>query len=269
MKKLENKIALITGSTSGIGAAIARKFSEQGATVIVCGRSAEAGNAVADTLQRDGGKATCFAADIADEGQVKDLVDAVISRFGQIDILVNNAGPNGNNIAIGPIHDLPTEQFDANIRIGVYGLFWVNKYVLPHMMKNGGSIIHTSSLTAVRALPKFSAYAVSKAAMEAISRQIANDYSEFGIRSNTLLVGTVRPTSDETSALPENLDLGSLDDVIRGTTMMGRLGSYTDVAEAALFFASDESRYITGATLPVDGGASAKLQYPDYTRHGL
>ena len=69
--------------------------------------------------------------------------------------------------------------------------------------------------------------------------------------------------------LPENLDLGSLDDVIRGTTMMGRLGSYTDVAEAALFFASDESRYITGATLPVDGGASAKLQYPDYTRHGL
>ena len=270
MNSLQDKVVLITGSTSGIGWAIAERFSAEGAAVVICGRSQERGEALAAQLCSKGRRAIYVNADIGDENQIKLLVDTVISEFGTIDVLVNNAGPNGEAMAVGRFHELPGKLFNDNIQIGIYGLFWCCKYVLPHMIAaHSGSVINISSLAALRAIPKIGAYAISKAAMEAVTRQIANDYAEDNIRCNSLLVGTVRPQQADVSTLPKGLDVGGLDSVMQKTTMLGRLGTYQDVADAALFLASDQSRYITGASLPVDGGANGKIQYPDFTQHGL
>ncbi|KJS09781.1 MAG: hypothetical protein VR73_01075 [Gammaproteobacteria bacterium BRH_c0] len=270
MNSLQNKVALVTGSTSGIGLAIAERFSAQGAALVISGRSQERGQAIASQLRSKGKRAIYIQADIGEEAQVKSLVDGAIGEFGTIDILVNNAGPNGEAMAVGRFHELSAKQFNDNIQVGIFGLFWCCKYVLPHMIAaQGGSVINISSLSALRAIPKIGAYAISKAAMEAATRQIANDYAADNIRCNSLLVGTVRPQQADVSTLPSDLDVSGLDKVMQQTTMVGRLGTYQDVADAALFLASEQSRYITGASLPVDGGANGKIQYPDFTQHGL
>jgi NAD(P)-dependent dehydrogenase (short-subunit alcohol dehydrogenase family) len=137
--------------------------------------------------------------------------------------------------------------------------------LLPKMIAvGGGTMVHISAVAAVRALPRFAGYALAKSVLEALSRQVANDYASSGIRSNTLLVGTVRPDEYDISTLPPDFDSDTLDQAIGRTTMLGRVGRYTDVAEATLFLASSLSQYITGASLPVDGGALGKMQYPDY-----
>jgi 3-oxoacyl-[acyl-carrier protein] reductase len=270
MAALQGKVALVTGSTSGIGRAIAERFAAEGASVVVCGRSRERGRPVASALIGQGDQAVFIPVDIGDENQVKSLADAAVDEYGKIDILVNNAGPNGVAMAVGRFHELSGAAFGSNIDVGVHGLFWCCKYVLPHMIAaGGGSIVNISSLAAVRAIPRVGAYAMSKAAMEALSRQIANDYAGDNIRSNSLLVGTVRPEASDDSTLPEGLDVAGLDTEMRKTTMTGQLGHYRDIADAALYLASDRSRYITGASLPVDGGASGKVQYPDFTEYGL
>lgn len=270
MNSPREKVVLVTGSTSGIGWAIAERFSAEGAAVIISGRSQERGQALAAQLCSNGNRAIYVQADMSDESQIKSLVDTAISEFGTIDVLVNNAGPNGEAMAVGRFHELPGKLFNDNIQIGIYGLFWCCKHALPHMIAaQGGSVINISSLAALRAIPKIGAYAISKAAMEAVTRQIANDYAGDNIRCNSLLVGTVRPHQADVSTLPSDLDVAGLDSVMQKTTMLGRLGTYQDVADAALFLASEQSRYITGASLPVDGGANGKIQYPDFTQHGL
>jgi NAD(P)-dependent dehydrogenase (short-subunit alcohol dehydrogenase family) len=151
------------------------------------------------------------------------------------------------------------------MKIGAYGPFWCCKYALPGIIASGGgAIVNISAIAAVRALPRFAGYALSKSVLEALSRQVANDYASAGVRCNTLLVGTVRPQEDDISTLPPGFDAGTLDKAIARTTMLGRVGRYAEVAEAALFLSSPASGYITGASLPVEGGALGKMQYPDY-----
>lgn len=195
----------------------------------------------------------------------RDIVNVAIERFGAIDILVNNAGPSGEAFGLSPIHELRTTLFDQCMHVGVYGPFWCCKYALPQvLLQERGVIINISAIAAVRGLPLMGAYAMAKAALDALGRQIANDYASQRIRCNTIVVGTVRPQENDLSTLPAGFDHAQLDDEIGKTTMVGHVGSYADVAEAALFLASPGSKYITGASLPVEGGALAKIQYPDY-----
>jgi NAD(P)-dependent dehydrogenase (short-subunit alcohol dehydrogenase family) len=262
---LEGKVAVITGSGAGIGLAIARRFAAEGASIILSGRNEARGHAAERALRDAGAAAVYVPLDVSREEQVRRLMERAVGEFGALDILVNNAGPNGDDFGIGALHDLSTETFDRTMKIGAYGPFWCCKYALPKMMAGGGgAIVNISAIAAVRALPRFAGYALSKSVLAALSRQVANDYASAGVRCNTLLVGTVRPEEGDVSTLPHGFDAATLDNAIARTTMLGKVGRYADVAEAALFLASPLSRYITGASLPVEGGALGKMQYPDY-----
>jgi 3-oxoacyl-[acyl-carrier protein] reductase len=269
-RALEGKVAVITGSGAGIGLAIARRFAAEGAKIVLSGRSEKNGLAAEASLRSAGASARYVSLDVSHEESVRHLMDAAASQWGTLDILINNAGPAGEDFGIGAVHELDSEVFDRAMKIGAYGPFWCCKYALPHMIAGGGgAVVNISATAAVRALPRFAGYAIAKSVLEALGRQVANDYASDGVRCNTLLVGTVRPGDGDVSTLPAGFDAEGLDQIIGRTTMLGRVGRYADVAEAALFLASPASQYITGASLPVEGGALAKLQYPDYVAAGV
>jgi NAD(P)-dependent dehydrogenase (short-subunit alcohol dehydrogenase family) len=266
---LEGKVAVITGAGAGIGFAIAQRFAAEGASLVLAGRSEARGRAAERALQDSGAKAVYVPLDVSREEDVQTGMERAVAEFGSLDILINNAGPNGDDFGLGTLHELPTDIFDRTMKVGAYGPFWCCKYALPKMIAaGGGTLVHISAVAAVRALPHLGGYAMAKSVLEALSRQVANDYARHGIRSNTLLVGTIRPQEHDISTLPPNFNSARLDGTISRTTMLGRVGRYAEVAEAVLFLASPLSRYITGASLPVDGGALAKMQYPDYTQPG-
>lgn len=263
---LSGQTALITGSGSGIGFAIARRFAEAGASVMLSGRNRDTGRAAEQALRGAGVAAKYVAVDVAKEEDVRALVEATVSEFGDLSILVNNAGPAAEAFGFGPLHSLPSDIFEQTMRIGLFGAFWCSKYAIPHMIEGGrGVILNISAMPATRALPNMGAYAMAKAGMEALGRQLANDYATHGIRANNIVVGTVRPGEDDVSTLPADFDHDALDRAVGRTTMIGAVGQYADVAATALFLASPEARYITGANIPVEGGALSKVQYPDYT----
>ncbi len=262
---LAGKVAVVTGGASGIGLAVAEMIGAAGARLVLAGRDDGRGAAAVERLAAAGIDALFVRGDIAIEADVAELIARAAGQFGRIDILVNNAGPSGTDFAVGPLHELSSEAFDTGMKIGGYGPFWACKYTLPHMVSGGGgAIVNISAVAAVRALPRFAGYAMSKALLETLGRQVANDYAADGIRCNTLLVGTVRPGDGDVSMLPAGFDANTLDGPIATTTMLGRTGLYRDVAAAVLFLVSDASAYITGASIPVDGGATGKLSYPDY-----
>ncbi len=262
---LDGKVAVVTGSASGIGLSIARRFAAEGARIVLSGRNEQRGKDAETALRNTGADAVFVKLDVAREADIRALIDRTIDAFGALDILVNNAGPAGGDFGIGAIHELPSETFDKAMKIAAYGPFWCCKYAVPKMIAGGGgSIVNISAVAALRALPRFAGYAIAKSVLEALGRQVANDYAADGIRCNTLVVGTVRPGEGDVSTLPAGFDAAALDRIIGRTTMLGRVGRYADVAEAALFLVSPLSQYITGASIPVEGGALGKMQYPDY-----
>jgi len=263
---LQSRVAIVTGGSSGIGLAIAMRLVAAGATVMISGRNVKTGAAARQALTRSGGKAEFHAVDVTSEVAVAELVAQTATRFGAPTMLVNNAGPSGEAFGLGAVHELPASAFADAMNIGAMGALFCCKAVLPHMMaQGGGAIVNISAIAAARAIPLMGAYAMCKAALEALGRQVANDYARHGVRCNNLVVGTVRPEPGDVSTLPDDFDHGPLDRAIAATTMAGRVGSYAEAAEAALFLLSDRSRFITGANIPVDGGALCKLAYPDYS----
>ncbi|WP_169799457.1 SDR family NAD(P)-dependent oxidoreductase [Novosphingobium lentum] len=264
--RLQDRVAIVTGGSSGIGLAIAMRLVAAGAAVMIAGRDATTGAAARQALTRSGGAAEFFAADVSSEAAVTELVVQTAARFGAPTLLVNNAGPSGDAFGLGAVHELPASAFADAMNIGAMGALYCCQAVLPHMMaQGGGAIVNISAIAAARAIPLMGAYAMCKAALEALGRQVANDYARHGVRCNNLVVGTVRPGPGDVSTLPAGFDHASLDRAVAATTMAGRVGSYAEAAEAALFLLSDRSRFITGANLPVDGGAIGKLAYPDYS----
>lgn len=263
---LQDRVAIVTGGSSGIGLAIAMRLAQAGAAVMVSGRNAETGAKAQQALASTGVAVEFFAADVTDERAVQELVAQTVTRLGAPSILVNNAGPSGEDFGLGAIHELPTATFTHAMDIGAIGALLCCQAVLPHMIADrGGAILNISAIAATRAIPLMGAYAMSKAALEALGRQVANDYAAYGVRCNNLVVGTVRPEQGDVSTLPESFDHQSLDRAIAATTMAGRVGTYAEAADAALFLLSDASRFITGANVPVDGGALGKMSYPDYS----
>lgn len=263
---LQGRVAIVTGGSSGIGFAIAARLVAQGVAVMISGRNSATGARAEQTLTQAGGEAEFFPADIANESAVAAMVARTVERFGAPTILVNNAGPSGEAFGLGAVHEMQSAAFADAMNIGAMGALFCCQSVLPHMMAQArGAIVNISAIAASRAIPLMGAYAISKAALEALGRQVANDYARHGIRCNNLVVGTVRPEPGDVSTLPDGFDHHSLDQIIATTTMAGRVGSYAEAADAALFLLSDNSRFITGANVPVDGGALGKLAYPDYS----
>jgi NAD(P)-dependent dehydrogenase (short-subunit alcohol dehydrogenase family) len=245
---LAGERALVTGSTAGIGRAIAVEFAAQGAAVAVTGRDVERGNAVVEQIEANGGQATFVAADLATEAACRALVAETASRLGGLTVLVNNAA--GNVAGDGPVGDLSSEAWEAILRVDLTAPMWLCRDVIAHMRAAGhGAIVNISSRQAERASAGFAAYVAAKGGLNALTRSIAVDYARDGIRCNTISPGYVLNDRRDADITPERMR--------RYEGMhLTRLGVAADIAHAAVYLASRESEFVTGVNLQLDGGSS-------------
>jgi NAD(P)-dependent dehydrogenase (short-subunit alcohol dehydrogenase family) len=255
MTGFDGKVALVTGATQAMGEAIALRLAREGAAVLGIGRNEERGQAVAQRLRSEGMRADFLTTDVGCEDQVEHAVGTALQRFGALDIVVNNAAALDNAVPEGPAHLESTELFDSIMKVNLYGPFWFAKYAAPVMMAGdrGGVFVNISSYSAQRGVAGIPAYTASKGGLEALTRQIAVDYAGYGIRANTLVLGSI--------SVPRNVYLHSdvaIADALRGGRMVERAGSTDDVAAAVAFLASSEAGFITGTTVNIDGGLLAK-----------
>ncbi len=244
--KLAQKTAIITGGATGIGLASAELFLKEGAQVVLFGRRQDRLEEAQKALNGD---VLTVAGDITKEADVNRLVDETQSRFKRLDILVNNAG----TFAMSPTHEMDPAEWDRVLDINLRGVFLLTRRALPLMLEgNGGSLVHISSILGMIAAAQLAAYNASKAALIQFSRTLAVEYGPQGIRSNTICPGLIE--TEMTEDLMENKEWMT---ELAKRYPIGRFGKPEDVAEACLYFASDQSSFVTGTVLPVDGGCTA------------
>lgn len=248
--RLEGKVAIVTGATFGIGKGTAELFAKEGAKVVVAGRTEEAGDKVVEAIQSEGGEATFAKTDVAVSEDVQRMISTTVDTYGRLDVLFNNAGI-GNP---GKVADEPEEDWDRVIAVNLTGTFLCIKYAVPEMIKaGGGSIINNSSMWGIAATHRCSgAYAASKAGVIMLSKQTALHYASDKIRVNCLSPGDVPMVGPNV-----NEDYFEDPDVVakyEGMQPLPRMASPLDMAYAALYLASDESAFVTGANLVIDGG---------------
>jgi len=251
--RLKDKVCLITGAGSGIGQASARRFAQEGAVVVVADIDLGAATTTAEEIFAQSPDSVAEQVDVTDEAETVSLADRVVRRFGRIDVLFNNAGIAG----VGDVIETEPELFDRVMRVNVRGVYLMSRAVVPHMMKRrSGSIINMSSCIAEIGLARRVSYAASKGAVFAMTKSMQVDVAPHGIRVNALLPGTiltpfVQRYLKESYADPEE-GMAS----IRKRQLSQDLGQPEDVAQAALFLASDESKFMMAAGLIIDGGVS-------------
>jgi NAD(P)-dependent dehydrogenase (short-subunit alcohol dehydrogenase family) len=240
--RLQDKTALVTGGTSGIGRAVAERLAREGAEVIVSGRDRARGNEVVAAIESTGGKARFVAADLASFEDVRRLAE----EAGPVDVLVNNAGifPGG------PTDQLSEADFDATIAVNVKAPFFLTATIAPKMAaRGGGSIISISTMAATIGMNGLSAYGASKAAIESLTKAWTAEYGPAGVRVNVVAPGPTRT--------PASAAMGEMFDVLAATTPAGRGASPDEIAAAVAFLASDDASFVYGAILPADGGRVA------------
>ena len=254
MRRLEDRVAIITGGGGAIGRATARRLAAEGAAVVVGDRLAASAESVADGIRADGGRSIAMVVDVTDEASVGALVDGALAAYGRIDILHNNAGV----LLPGSVTEVAVEAWSKTLAVNVTGAFLCSRAVLPAMISAGrGSIIHTSSVSGVVGEAGIAAYCASKGALVMLARQMAVDYARQGIRVNALCPGWIdTPFNDP--AIERAGGKEALAPFIDVFVPMGRQGTPEEVADAVAFLASDDSRYMTGAVLVVDGGLTAQ-----------
>lgn len=247
--RLAGKVAVVTGAASGMGRASAERFAAEGARVVVADLDGEGAQRVADAIAENGGEATGVRCDVTRDGDARAMVEAAVGRYGGLDVLFNNAG-----IATRPrpVEETTEEELDRALEVNVKGVFLCSRAAVPALRERGGSIIVTASIMGVRARPGFTAYAASKAAAIHLARTLALELAGDGIRVNCLA-----PVAADTPML--DMFIGDRDPeegraAFISSIPLGRLADPRDIASAALYLASDESAFITGAVLPVDGG---------------
>jgi len=258
---LSGKRALVTGSTRGIGYAIASRLARAGAAVAVTGRTEVQGRAVTQEISDAGGRAMFVQMDVSDEASVQAAIDAIEQEFGGLDILVNNAAPTELVPNQAPVGEMSTETWDALIKTGLYGVFWCTKYGVQAIARSGGGVIvNISSGQATRGLPAMGAYSATKGAIEALTRQVAVDYAPKGIRCNAVAVGFV-----DSNQLTANLLANEPIRKAIEATQLTRIGQPSDIAAVVNFLVSDDAEYLTGTTIFADGGFTARGAIPDMT----
>ena len=247
---LGNKVAIITGATSGIGRATAMIFAENGAAVVVDGIDEEGGNIVVEEIRSAGGRAIFFKADVGHADEARALAAKAIEEFGRIDILVNNAGVNISMEERGPIHEFPDAMWEKIMNVDLDGIYFCSKAVLQSMTKNSyGKIINISSIVGVVPLRNQCAFAAAKAGVIHLTKAMAIELASFGITVNVICPGSIQ--------IPKVMDSLYADgryESILSHIPMKRPGTPLDIANAALYLASDEAGYVTGAVHVVDGG---------------
>ncbi|WP_152397606.1 SDR family NAD(P)-dependent oxidoreductase [Paenibacillus cellulositrophicus] len=250
---LRNKTVFITGAGSGIGKSSALLFAREGATVIVNDLQESAGEQTVKEIRDAGGIAHSIQADVTDVQAVQAMVDTALNLVGHIDVLFNNAGISG----VGMIHEIEPEQWDKVISVNIRGVFLPTKYVVPHMMeRRSGSIIHMSSCIAEIGLARRASYAATKGAVLSLTKSMQVDYAPYNIRVNALLPGTILTPFVENYLKTSYADPEEAKRSLKSRQLSNDLGSPEDVANAALFLASDESKFMMGSPLYIDGGVT-------------
>jgi NAD(P)-dependent dehydrogenase (short-subunit alcohol dehydrogenase family) len=252
--RLGGKVAIVTGAAMGLGEAIARRLAEEGARIVCMDVQAAPNAAVADEIRADGGDALAVQGSVAAAADAERVVAVALERFGRIDVLVNNAGvlPSRETVL-----ETTEADWDATMQVNVKGVFLMSRAVLPAMIRQGaGAIVNLSSITGLVGLPIRPAYSASKGAVAILTKQLAVDFGRHGIRVNALSPSFVI-TSINRAMFDRMRAEGAPWERLLDQHLLRRLGEPRDVANAALFLASDEARWITGVTLPVDGGYTA------------
>ncbi|MFD5018199.1 SDR family NAD(P)-dependent oxidoreductase [Paenibacillus sp. NPDC058367] len=248
--RLKDKIIIITGAGSGIGKSTAALFASEGATVIIADVQEDSGKAAVTEIEATGGNAMFIPCDVTDASSTTAMADQVVNTFERIDVLFNNAGISG----VGAVHEVSDEVWERVMRVNVTGVFLTCKAVLPYMMKTKkGSIINMSSGIAEIGVAERASYSASKGAVLSLTKAMQVDYAPYGIRVNALLPGTIMTPFVE-GYLKTSLDPEASVAAIKRRQLSGELGKPEDVARAALFLASDESGFVMGSPLYVDGG---------------
>ncbi|WP_152399145.1 SDR family NAD(P)-dependent oxidoreductase [Paenibacillus cellulositrophicus] len=249
--RLAGKIALITGSGSGIGKAAALLFAQEGATVIVNDLDAQKGEETVQEIVEMGSKGIFIQADVTDPVSVQAMVEQTIAAFGHIDVLFNNAGISG----VGALHEVEPDAWDRVMSVNIRGVYLPSKYALPHMMqRKSGSIINMSSCIAEIGLAKRASYSATKGAVLALTKSMQVDYAPYNIRVNALLPGTILTPFVENYLNNSYENPEAAIESLKKRQLSGELGRPEDVAKAALFLASDESKFMMGSPLYIDGG---------------
>jgi NAD(P)-dependent dehydrogenase (short-subunit alcohol dehydrogenase family) len=251
--KLEAKVVLITGGSSGIGRATAVLLAKEGATVVLTGRNQERGEQVAQAINDDGGQAVFIRSDVRLADECRQVVEETLERFGRIDVLFNNAGVFHPKT----VPECTEEEWDETIDTSLKGAFLMSKYVLPSMIERGsGSIVHTSSGWGILGGDRAAAYCAAKGGLVVMAKAMAIDHGPDGIRVNCVCPGDV-----DTPMLPDDAAKRGMswEDYLAGASdrPLGRIGTAEEIARAVLFLASDDSSFVTGEALVVDGGGVA------------
>ena len=251
--RLEGKVTLITGGTSGIGTATAVRFAAEGAAVVITGRNVERGEQVLQAIAAKGGEALFLRSDVRIANDCREAVERTLERFGRIDVLFNNAGVFHPKT----VPDCTEEEWDETIDSSLKGAFLMSKYALPSMIeRRSGSIIHMSSGWGIQGGDKAAAYCAAKGGLIVMAKAMAIDHGPQGIRVNCVCPGDVM-----TPMLPDDAAKRGMswDDYAAGAAKrpLGRIGTAEEIAAAVLYLASDESSFVTGTALVVDGGGVA------------
>ncbi len=252
---LNDKVAIVTGASSGIGLAITRRFLEcEAAGLIAVFRRSEIPEQLRDCQARYGSKLEIVHGDVAEESTAERFTKAALDRFGRIDILVNNAAVS----VVKAIHEHTPEEWDAVMNANVKAVYWAARHVIPVMIQQkGGLILISGSISGEAGIPTQGAYAPSKGALHQMTRQMAVEYAKYGIRVNTIACGTVDTPIVHSSAKASGDEQGYWD-MLRRNHPIGRVANAEEVAAFFAFMASDYATFFTGSVLMMDGGYTAQ-----------
>ncbi|MDR7034557.1 SDR family oxidoreductase [Mesorhizobium sp. BE184] len=248
MLALANKVAIVTGASSGIGRATAKLFAEEGAKIVIATRRSAELNALASEIEADGGEAVALAGDVNDEAYAKAMVELALDRFGGLDVAFNNVGAVG---VMGPIPDMARQSWQQTLDTNLTSAFLGAKYQIPAMLtRGGGSLIFTSSFVGITTgMPGMAAYAAAKAGLVGLTQVLAAEYGGQGLRVNALLPGGT-DTDAATFKTPEERAF------VESLHALKRIAQPQEIARSALYLASDASSFTTGTALFADGGVS-------------
>jgi len=252
MANFDGKTAIVTGSSGGIGEAAAKRFAEEGASVVVADVKVEAGEATVADIEDAGGEATFVETDVSDPADVTEMVDAAVDEYGGLDFAFNNAGIEGESEATG---DQSVDNFERVIGVNLKGVFLGMREEIPVMLEDGGgAIVNTSSIAGQVGFPEISPYAASKFGVIGLTKTAALEYGGEGVRVNAVCPGVIDTPMVEQSREddPESIEQAT------AATPVGRLGEPEEIGDAAVWLCSDDASFVTGEAMTVDGGYTSQ-----------